>query len=160
MMYRAPHYGGQPIRRHEKPVLLPPPTPLLPPYPLPEKGKYLQKLQVQEVHRSPGRVRLTMPCTPDHCDEQGRVHEGAIASLMDIAGTVASWTIPQRLNSRGATVGMMLSFCGSAQEEVTADACLQQRSEEMFFNTVQITTTATGRLVAMGNVSYRLLEAR
>ncbi|RMF85523.1 MAG: PaaI family thioesterase, partial [Nitrospinota bacterium] len=41
MMYRAPHYGGQPMRRHEKPVLLPPPTPLLPPYPLPEKGKYL-----------------------------------------------------------------------------------------------------------------------
>jgi hypothetical protein len=37
---------------------------------------------------------------------------------------------------------------------------VQQRSEELFFSTVQITTATTGQLVAMGNVSYRLLEAR
>jgi hypothetical protein len=30
----------------------------------------------------------------------------------------------------------------------------------MFFNVVQVRTASTGHLVAMGNVSYRLLEGR
>jgi acyl-coenzyme A thioesterase PaaI-like protein len=55
---------------------------------------------------------------------------------------------------------MQLSYLNPAQEPVMADAQVQQRSEEVFFSTVQIITVTTKQLVAMGNVSYRLLEAR
>ena len=40
-----------------------------------------------------------------------------------------------------------------------AEARLAQRSEELFFSTVRVTSATTGQLVAMGQVSYRLLEA-
>jgi hypothetical protein len=41
-----------------------------------------------------------------------------------------------------------------------ADAHVQQRSEELLFSTVHVTTADSGQLVAMGHVSYRLLEPR
>lgn len=160
MIYRAPQYAGQPIRSYEEAELLPPPYPVHPPQSPSLSGPYIEKLQVRSVHQSPGRVRISMPFFPLVCDEQGYIHEGAIASLMDIVGTWASWTLVQRKGSRGATVGMQISYTAAAQEEVLADARIQRRSEEMFFSTVQVTTTSTQKLVAMGNVSYRLLEAR
>jgi uncharacterized protein (TIGR00369 family) len=101
-----------------------------------------------------------MPYTAQHLDERGQVHEGALASLLDLAGTTASWTLAKRQGARGATIGMQLSYLNAAQESVMADAQVQQRSEEVFFSTVQITTVTTKQLEAMGNVSYRLLEAR
>lgn len=160
MIYRAPQYEGQPIRSYEEAELLPPPHPVHPPRFPSLSGPYIEKLQVRSVHQSPGRVRISMPLFPLVCDEQGHIHEGAIASLVDIVGTWASWTLVQRKGSRGATVGMQISYTAAAQEEVIADARIQRRSEEMFFSTVQVTTTSTQQLVAMGNVSYRLLEAR
>jgi hypothetical protein len=39
-----------------------------------------------------------------------------------------------------------------------ADAHVQQRSEELLFSTVHVTSAVSGQLVAMGQVSYRLLE--
>jgi hypothetical protein len=41
---------------------------------------------------------------------------------------------------------------------VVADAHVQQRSEELFLSTVHVTNATSGQLVAMGQVSYRLLE--
>jgi uncharacterized protein (TIGR00369 family) len=101
-----------------------------------------------------------MPCTADAVDERGQLHEGAIASLLDIAGTAAAWTLVTRPGSRGATIGMQLSYLHATSDAVLADAHVQQRSEELFFSTVQITSASTRQLVAMGNVSYRILEAR
>jgi uncharacterized protein (TIGR00369 family) len=160
MIYRAPDYAGLPRRCCARPELLaepaaPPPAPPLLPY-----GDYIHKLRIATVYEAPGRVRLAMPCTADAVDERGQLHEGAIASLLDIAGTAASWTLATRRGSRGATIGMQLSYVQATADPVLADAHVQQRSEELFFSTVQITTANTRQLVAMGNVSYRLLEAR
>jgi uncharacterized protein (TIGR00369 family) len=159
MIYRAPDYAGLPRRCYAQPVLLPDPTPVQLPEPI-RQGGYHRKLQMALLHESPGRVRLTMPYTAQHMDERGQLHEGALASLLDLAGTTAAWTLAKRQGARGATVGMQLSYLNPAQEPVIADAQVQQRSEEVFFSTVQITAATTKQLVAMGNVSYRLLEAR
>jgi uncharacterized protein (TIGR00369 family) len=160
MIYRAPDYAGQPRRCAAYPDLLtaPPFSPAT--QPLSRYGGYIQKLQINTVYEGPGRMRLAMPCSADLVDERGQLHEGAMASLLDIAGTAASWTLATRQGSRGATIGIQLSYLQATHDPVIADAHVQQRSEELFFSTVQITTATAGQLVAMGNVSYRLLEAR
>jgi hypothetical protein len=53
---------------------------------------------------------------------------------------------------------MQVTFPGTAAEAVVADAHVQQRAEEMFFTTVHATAADSGRLLALGQVSYRLLE--
>ena len=158
MIYRAPNYAGRPRRTYAEPALLPTLTRSLHPEPLSRLGEFIHTLQVTTTHEQPGRVRLTMPCTADHVDEQGHLAEGALAALLDIAGTAASWTLAKRQGSRGATIGMQLSYLNPAQDAVVADAQVQQRSEELFFSTVQITTMTSRQIVAMGNVSYRILE--
>jgi uncharacterized protein (TIGR00369 family) len=160
MIYRASDYAGQPPRLYAKPALLPELFPVPQAEPVAGHGDFIGKLQIATVGESPGRICLTMPCTASHMDERGQLHAGALAALLDIAGTAASWTLAERQGSRGATIGMQLSYLNAVQEPVRADAYVQQRSEELFLSTVQITTVAARQLVAMGNVSYRILEPR
>jgi uncharacterized protein (TIGR00369 family) len=160
MMYRAPDYAGQPPRLYARPALIPELLPLPSADPIRHFGDFIHKLDIATAHESRGRVCLTMPCTAQHVDERGQMHEGALAALLDVAGTAASWTLAKRQGARGATIGMQLSYLNATREPVMADAYVQQRSEELFFSTVQITTGTTRQLVAMGNVSYRILEPR
>ncbi len=161
MTYRAPNYAGQAPRLYTQPVLLPVPVPMTPPHnPRVIRG-YVQKLHMTMQHQSPGRVRLYMPCTAMHVDERGQMHAGALASVMDLAGTTAAWSlVPRRPGTRGATVGLHISYTGATTDPVVADAHVQQRSEELFFSTVHVLSATTGHLVALGEVTYRLLEPR
>jgi uncharacterized protein (TIGR00369 family) len=160
MMYRAPDYADHEPRLRAQPHLLPAPALIPPDDPWLIEG-YTQKLQMSSQHRSPGRTRMAMPYTPSHVDERGQMHEGALASIADVAGTAAAWSlVPNREGARGSTVGMQLSYPHPATESVIADAYVQQRSEELFFSTVHVTGTETGQLVAMGQVSYRLVQPR
>ncbi|HUG36173.1 MAG TPA: hypothetical protein VML54_04430 [Candidatus Limnocylindrales bacterium] len=87
------------------------------------------------------------------------MHAGALASIVDIAAVAASWSlVPRQPGARGSTIGMQLSYPGAAAEAVVADAHVQQRAEELLFNTIHVTAAASGQLVALGQVSYRLLE--
>jgi uncharacterized protein (TIGR00369 family) len=160
MVYRAPQYTV-PMRLYSRPA--PPATAPVtnsPPVLGLNNQDFTHKLQITIVSHSPGSVRLAMPYLPAHSDEQGNMHPGAVAALLDTAGTHASWSLVQRQGTRGATVGMQLSYPDVGQADVVAEAHVERRSEEMFFSLVQVRAVATGRLVAMGNVSYRILEGR
>jgi uncharacterized protein (TIGR00369 family) len=159
MTYQASDYAGQTPRVRAQHALLPAPTPLTPPAVHRLFRGYVQKLGITPLHQSVGRVRLHMPCTTMHLDESGRLHVGALASIADLAAVTASWSlVPRRHGARGSTIGMQLSYPRAAAEAVVADAHLQRRSEELLFSTVHVTTAVSGQLVAMGQVSYRLLE--
>jgi acyl-coenzyme A thioesterase PaaI-like protein len=89
------------------------------------------------------------------------LHDGALASAIDVGGTAAAWSlVPDRQGARGSTIGLQISYTQAAAEAVVADAHVQQRSEELFLSTVYATTVASGQLVAVGLVSYRLVEPR
>ena len=159
LSYHASDYAGHTPRLRAQHVLLPAPTPLMP---LAEhrlfRG-YVRKLGITPLHESPGRVRLHMPCTTMHVDEHGYLHAGALASIVDIAAVAASWSlVPRRPGARGSTIGMQVTYPAVAASAVVADAHVQQRSEELLFSTVHVTTVDSGQLVAMGQVSYRLVE--
>ena len=161
MVYRTSGGAGHPLRLRAEHRLLPAPDPMTPPEdPWLFRG-YMRNLGITPLHQTLGTVRLHMPCPASHTDEQGRLHAGALASLVDIAGVSATWSlVPSRQGARGSTIGMHVAYTSAATEPVVADAHVQQRSEELFFATVHVTTAATGQLVAIGEVSYRLLEPR
>jgi acyl-coenzyme A thioesterase PaaI-like protein len=137
MTYRAPDYAGHTPRLYTHPVLLPVPEPMVPPVNPRILRGYVQKLHMTFQHQSPGHTRLYMPCTAMHMDERGRMYPGALASITDLAGTAAAWSlVPRRPGARGATVGMHINYTSTTTGSVVADAHVQQRSEELFFSTV------------------------
>jgi len=159
LSYQTSDYAGQTPRVRAQHALLPAPTPLMPPSGHRLFRGYVRKLDITPLHQSPGRVRLHMPCTAMHVDERGQLHAGALASIVDIAAVTASWSlVPRREGARGSTIGMQVSYPSGAAAAVVADAHVQQRSEELLFSTVHVTTADSAQLVAMGQVSYRLLE--
>jgi acyl-coenzyme A thioesterase 13 len=158
MIYRAPHATGQARRMVAQPHLLPALAPSALPNAKMGLGRFVDKLQVTSRAESRGRACLHMPCTHQHTDAQGHLHDGALAALLDIAGTAAAWSLVKRQGSRGATIGLQLSFHNPTGDPVVADAQVQQRSEELFFSTVQITSEVNQQLVATGQVSYRIIE--
>ena len=157
--YRTVDYDGRAPRRTAR--LAPPPAPPVaaPPEPSRLFRGYVAKLGMTPVHEEPGRVRLTMPCRPGHLDEQGHMHAGAVASIVDIAAVSASWSmVTRRPGIRGSTIALQASFPDTAAEPVLADAHVHERAEALLFNTVRVTAAGSGRLLALGQVSYRLLE--
>jgi uncharacterized protein (TIGR00369 family) len=159
LTYRAADHGGRAPRFRARHLPLPAPSPLVPPAQNRLFQGYVAKLGMVPLHEEPGRVRLSMPCTPEHRDERGRMHAGALASLVDIAAVAASWSlVPRQRGARGSTIGMQVSFPGAVAEAVVADAHVQQRAEELLFSTVHVTAASSGQLLALGQVSYRLLE--
>lgn len=159
LTYQTADHAGHAPRLRADHILLPAPSALTAP---PEhrlfRG-YVEKLEMTPVHESPGRVRLHMPCTPKHVDESGQLHAGALASIVDIAAVAASWSlVPRRPGARGSTIAMQVSFPSTTTEDVVVDAHVQQRSESLLFSTVHVTAATSGQLVAMGQVSYRLME--
>lgn len=122
---------------------------------------YVEKLAITCQHYGPGRVQMHMPATEALMDTRGQLHDGALASVIDVCGTAASWSlVPRREGARGSTIGMQISYTQAAAEAVVVDAHVQQRAEEIFFSTVYATTVTSGQLLAMGQVSYRLVEPR
>src|SRR5207237_9464793 len=79
-----------------------------PPVLVPNNQDFTHKLQITTVSHSPGRVCLAMPYLPAHGDEQGNMHPGAVAALLDTAGTYASWSLVQRQGTCGAALGILL----------------------------------------------------
>jgi len=161
LTYQTADHGGHAPRLHADPILLPAPSPVVAPVAHRLFQGYVSKLEITPLHETPGRTRLGMPCTPAHLDETGQLHAGVLASLVDIAAVAASWAlVGRRPGARGSTIGMQLSFPIATAEAVVADAHVQQRSESLLFSTVHVTGATSGRLVALGQVSYRLLEPR
>jgi uncharacterized protein (TIGR00369 family) len=98
-----------------------------------------------------------MPWAPDNADADGRVHEGAVAALLDTAGAMASWSIVGLdFRYKASTVAIHASFhAPAAGEAVVAHARTLRRANESFLNTV--TVSAGGRTIATGSVTYRIV---
>jgi len=159
LTYQTADHGGHAPRLRADPILLPAPSSSITPGEHRLFRGYVKKLEIAPLHESPGRVRLRMPCSPAHAEETGHLHAGALASIVDIAAVAASWSlVPRRPGTRGSTIAMQVSFPSTTTEAVIADAHVQQRSESLLFSTVHVTAASSGQLVALGQVSYRLLE--
>lgn len=111
------------------------------------------------IHARDGEAFMRMPLAGHITDNDGAIHEGALAALMDTTGAMASWSITG-LNFRykASTVGIHVSFHGRAEgEDVIAQARTLRRNDEVFLNHVTVSGSASRRVVATGSVTYRIV---
>lgn len=122
---------------------------------------FTRHLGIRVIHRAPGRVTAVLPDGVLVTGPQGRVHEGALAALADCAGGGAAWSSfdPGR-RGRAATVAMHLAYdVTTAGEDVLADATTVWRSSDTLVNAITLRGRASGRVIASGSVTYRIVAA-
>jgi uncharacterized protein (TIGR00369 family) len=102
------------------------------------------------------RAELTLPYRPEVATIENIVHGGAIASLIDTAGTTAAWaedTEPESM--AGATVNLNVNYVAAARgKDLTAVATVSKRGRSIVFADVEV-SEPDGRLVATGSIVYR-----
>jgi uncharacterized protein (TIGR00369 family) len=120
---------------------------------------FMARLGMAITHMRDGRAVVALPWKPENADGDGTVHEGAVAALLDTAGAMASWSVAGLdLRYKASTVGIHISHHAAARgEDVVAQARTLRRNNEIFLNTVTVSGRASGRIVATGSVTYRIV---
>ena len=145
------------------------PPPIAPPCPidastelLPRQSgsSFTMRLGVMTATMAPGHSVMVLPARPELTDAGGAIHEGALASLVDSAGGAAAWLLegldPRK---RAATIGMHLCYDRApGDEDVVIEARTAWHAAGIYRNTVALTARTSGRPVATGSVTYRIVR--
>jgi uncharacterized protein (TIGR00369 family) len=120
---------------------------------------FIARLGMAIEHMKDGRAMVRMPFKTDNTDHGDVTHEGALAALIDTAGSMASWSITGLdFTFKASTVGMHVNYHAPAyQEDVVAYARTRRRNNEIFLNEVIVGGRASPRVVATGFVTYRIV---
>jgi uncharacterized protein (TIGR00369 family) len=144
----------------------------LPPDPLPEGADdvppmaralvalpFIARRGMQITFMRGGRSVVAMPFGSANAGDDDTVHEGAVAALLDTTGAMAAWSlVGLDLRYKASTVGIHVSFHAPAREEdVVAQGRTLRRNNEIFLNTVTVSGCTSGRVVATGSVTYRIV---
>lgn len=103
------------------------------------------------------RVKVRLPFRHEVTTVADLVHGGAIASLIDTAGTAAAWSgaDPERIQ-RGTTVGFTINYlAGGRGKDLIATACVIQRGRTLCVCDVDV-RTEDEMAVARALVTYKL----
>jgi uncharacterized protein (TIGR00369 family) len=118
---------------------------------------YVGYLGIQLVTMQPGVAMLILPFKDSLVTIGTIMHGGAIASLIDTAAAVAAWSdVDASTSGRGTTVNLTVSYLAPAEgEDVQAVARVLRRGRNLIFLDVEV-TSASGRAIAKGLVTYKL----
>ena len=132
-------------------------TPLAPRH---SGSAFTARLGVMNATLAPGHAVLVLPARGDLVDVDGAMHEGALAALVDSAGGAAAWSVDGfDPRGRAATIGMHLCWDRTpVGEDVVVEARTSWRAGGIFLNSVSLTARTTGRPVATGSVTYRIVR--
>jgi len=125
----------------------------------PSGSPFTARIGVVSTQLGRGRAVSLLPRQDDLLAEDGTVHEGALAALVDCAGGAAAWSI-DGFNPHGsaATIGMHLCFDVSTRDEdVLAEAVNSWCSDGVYVNSVTVAGRSSGRAIASGSVTYRIV---
>ena len=123
------------------------------------KESFAALLGVEVVECEPDRVLVKLPY--QRRLGVGRIHGGAISSLVDIAATAAFWSCPDITPaSQGATVGFTINFLKLAvATDLVATATVRRRGGTLCTGDVSVRNDA-GDEVAAAIVTYKLTGYR
>jgi acyl-coenzyme A thioesterase PaaI-like protein len=121
---------------------------------------FTQRLGVASAQLGRGHALSLLPLCDAILADDGTVHEGAVAALVDCAGGAAAWSIDGfDPDGRAATIGMHLCFdVGTAGEDIAAEATNTWNSDGVYVNSVLVAGRASGRAIASGSVTYRIVK--
>ncbi|MET0233004.1 MAG: PaaI family thioesterase [Kibdelosporangium sp.] len=110
-------------------------------------------LRVEGIDR--GAVEITMDPEERNLDDQGRIHPGAVLTLIDLSGSSAPWTHP-RPSTSGATIALHAQLLGRPPADtVVARATVRAHDERVFWCDITVWRQADRRLCALGHLTYR-----
>ena len=119
-----------------------------------EQETYSQHLGIEIVSVEANRVILRLPYKSYL--GTGRIHGGAISSVVDLAGTCACWAHPE-LNDTylGATLGFSINFLSLVKSvDLTADAQVRRRGGSICVADVSVSDGQ--QEVAIAQLTYKL----
>lgn len=108
-------------------------------------------------HLEPGYCRVILPFKDELSRGDELIHGGAIAALIDKAGTAAAWSYEDiGRGSRGATVSLTVNYLqGAVSCDLVAEARVVRRGGSITVADVEV-RNPDGELVAKGPVTYKL----
>ena len=113
-------------------------------------------LGIELVSLGDGEARLRLPYAESLTTLADVVHGGAIAALIDTAGTTAAWATDEVVDDiRGATVGLNVGYTAAAHgADLLATARVVRSGRSICFCDVLVTDPDDG-VVAHGTLIYR-----
>jgi len=119
---------------------------------------FMARLGIAARHAGDGLALVSLPWRGGNADAGGALHGGAVAALIDTTGAMASWSgVGIDLRYKASTVGIHVAFHGPAPGDLVAEARTWRRNDEIFLNQVVASEAASGRVVATGAVTYRIV---
>ncbi|XP_007421999.1 acyl-coenzyme A thioesterase 13 [Python bivittatus] len=116
--------------------------------------RVVNKLKV--ISASPGKVVCEMKVEEQHTNRGGTLHGGLTATLVDIVSTAA--LLHTERGAPGVSVDMNITYMSSAKigEEILITAEVLKQGKTLGFANVNLTSKATGRLIAQGRHTKHL----
>ncbi|GAB3896029.1 hypothetical protein GCM10029964_076800 [Kibdelosporangium lantanae] len=116
---------------------------------------YLGRRDIRVEGHEPGAVDFTMGLAERNLDAKGRLHAGAVITLMDLAGASAPWTY-QTSAKTGVTVALHVQLFGELpRDPVMARATVRTRDDRMTWTDVTVWRQEDLRVYALGHVAFR-----
>jgi uncharacterized protein (TIGR00369 family) len=115
-------------------------------------------LKIREMQS--GHAVMDLTVSPEHLNSHGSIHGGIIATMIDHAGGIAG-SFCERTGKRrkAVTLSLTTSFLAPASDGIiTATSRKRPGGRRIFVSTTEI-TDETGRLIAVGEATYRYIDA-
>ncbi|XP_037120158.1 acyl-coenzyme A thioesterase 13 [Syngnathus acus] len=112
--------------------------------------------KVEVVSASPGKVVCEMQVAEEHTNGFGTLHGGLTATLVDVISTMAIMYSDR--GAPGVSVDMNITYMNAAKlgEDVLITAQVLKEGRTLAFSTVDLTSKATGKLIAQGRHTKHL----
>ncbi|AWP21645.1 putative acyl-coenzyme A thioesterase 13 isoform 3 [Scophthalmus maximus] len=112
--------------------------------------------KVDVLSAIPGKVVCEMRVEEEHTNRLGTLHGGMTATLVDVISTVA--IMHSERGSPGVSVDMNITYMNAAKlgEDVVITAQVLKQGRTLAFATVDLTSKATGKLIAQGRHTKHL----
>ncbi|XP_049607140.1 acyl-coenzyme A thioesterase 13 [Syngnathus scovelli] len=112
--------------------------------------------KVEVVSASVGKVVCEMQVAEEHTNGFGTLHGGLTATLVDVISTMAIMYSDR--GAPGVSVDMNITYMNAAKlgEDVLITAQVLKEGRTLAFSTVDLTSKATGKLIAQGRHTKHL----
>lgn len=125
-----------------------------------ELTPFMKHLGMEFLDGGEGVARIKLRYQDENSTVGKALHGGAIASLIDTTGAMAAWTTAEIATPKyfGSTVGVTVNYLsGAIGEDIVAEGRVLKRGKEIIYTDVRV-TNGEGKLLAQGNVVYRIVE--
>lgn len=126
-----------------------------------ETGGFARQLGVRVEEAEEGFARVRLPYLDLNTTARQALHGGAIAALLDAAGTMAAWTTADMALSglRGVTMSCHVSFlAGAIGEDIFGEGRVLRRGKEIVYSDVTV-LNGSGKQLARGSHIFRIFQS-